>query len=80
MVRKLKCGTHGSVDWNGEVMCSCCSAIYNREEVQKIFDGSGLCSCKRMLLGTAVAICSDCYEKLNRKKKGDTNEQGNGGN
>jgi hypothetical protein len=63
----LHCDTHGTVKWNGEVICTGCGAVWHlRGDHQPPPECGQNCTCGKPLVGdegTARSICPDCYRK-----------------
>ena len=65
----IRCDTHGSLPWNGDVVCACCDRVYRD-------GGTDFCRCGARLRPdpesssvefSARAICPECYEQRMRQ-------------
>jgi hypothetical protein len=72
-MRALKCKTHGTRPWRGEVVCNACGAVYQTHDAGAARFAPEDCACSARLMPsetrdfTARAICSDCFEIMNKK-------------
>jgi hypothetical protein len=60
----LRCSTHGSVQWSGEVVCVECQSVWKLTDPKKSPPGKGSkCTCDADLRESARSICARCYEE-----------------
>lgn len=75
----IRCEAHGDIEWEGDVMCVSCKAIYLCEGYVEDDDGKrrlrypdappkGMCSCGKRLFGgdafTARPACRECATRV----------------
>lgn len=73
MSQKIKCAEHGTVEWDGEVVCSRCHSLWKlmNSDHHPPDEYDQNCVCGALLVGpngTARPICADCYKEGLRKQ------------
>lgn len=71
--RTLQCEAHGTVPWNGEIVCEKCDRIYTTHDPALASHAPEVCTCGDRLMPreskdggqvfTGRAICSQCYAR-----------------
>jgi len=69
----LKCGTHGTIPWEGHIVCAACGALYQTSDPTKPRYATEFCKCHKRLAPyrgargggqfTARSVCKVCFEE-----------------